>query len=290
MRQQAAPHGLRYPFIIDATATLSAQVCASGFAPASSRFGPLCDNIVGMNWKLPGGRIMRFGERVVKTTTGYDLFRFLLATQQTSGMNNVFGEPVDYVVRLRIDSGMTAVCEMTGVGQAVDNAIPLLLQSCWMHWFDAVDLVVETSQCPGRLRIVVNCPKHEWEVIDAFLSSFAADHRLQYGADFTHPAAVDGRPDLVIKTTPAHVVKLARDVAQSADVYCVAMCGPGVVHVHATSGTQIGADGIRQSMAPHASLLDEIGGEWYSRHMASPSRSDVEQSWLAVLEQEFCTP
>jgi len=287
IRQQAAPHGLRYPFVLDENSTLQAQVRASGFAPASSRFGPVCDNIVGMNWRLPSGRIMRFGERVVKTTTGYDLFRFLLATQQTSGPNNPFGEPVDFVVRLRIDSGMTCVGEMSGPNQAVDTAIPRLMQSCWMHWFDAVDLVVSNGRLAGRLRIVVNCPQHEWEVIDAFLSSFATDHGLHWAADPTRSNPMDGCPDLVLKTTPVHVVKLARDVTQSAGVHCVALCAPGVVHVYAARHTELDCDWLSEIVAPHASLLDEHGGEWYSRHMMSPHRSDEEQDWLAVLEQEF---
>jgi len=290
IRRQATPHGLRYPFVLDENAPLLAQVCASGFAPASSRFGPLCDNIVGMNWRLPSGRIVRLGERVVKTTTGYDLFRFLLSTQQTRGLHNPFGEPVDFVVRLRIDSGMTRVGEMSGPHQAVDTAISRLMQSCWTQWFDAVDLVMNGGQIDGRLRIVVNCPQSEWEVIDGFLSSLATDQGLQWAVDPERSPPRDGCPDLVLKTTPAHVVQVAREVTRSADVECVALCAPGVVHVHAARDAELGSDEWGEIVAPHASRLSEHGGGWYSRHMVSPHQSDVEQEWLAVLEQEFCGP
>ena len=78
IRARIGKHPLRFPLILDLHATLEEQVAASGFAPASSRFGPYCDNIMGMNWQLPAGRIVRIGERVVKSTTGYDWFRFLL--------------------------------------------------------------------------------------------------------------------------------------------------------------------------------------------------------------------
>ena len=70
IQSQARAYKLRFPLLIDLHATLREQVDATGYAPASSRFGPYCDNIVGMNWKLPGGRLVRVGERVVKTTTG----------------------------------------------------------------------------------------------------------------------------------------------------------------------------------------------------------------------------
>ena len=76
---------------------------ASGFASASSRFGPYCDNIMGMNWKLRDGHVVRIGERVVKSTTGYDLLRFLLNS------DGRFGEPVDFVLRLRPDCGTSGV-------------------------------------------------------------------------------------------------------------------------------------------------------------------------------------
>jgi hypothetical protein len=78
-------NGFRFPLFLDREQPLCDQVAASGFASSSSRFGPYCDNILGMNWKLPGGRIVRIGERVVKSTTGYDLLRFLLQSRGRFG-------------------------------------------------------------------------------------------------------------------------------------------------------------------------------------------------------------
>ena len=76
IERDASPHGLRFPLLLDRTSSLCEQVASSPFAPASSRYGPYCDNITGMNWGLPDGRRVRVGERVVKSATGYDLLRF----------------------------------------------------------------------------------------------------------------------------------------------------------------------------------------------------------------------
>jgi FAD/FMN-containing dehydrogenase len=101
IHSQAHAHRLRFPLLLDEATTLREQIAATTHAPVSCRFGPYCDNILGINWRLPSGRIARIGERVVKTTTGYDWLRFLLHS------GSRYGEPVDYVLRLRPDYGCT---------------------------------------------------------------------------------------------------------------------------------------------------------------------------------------
>ena len=78
IEREAALHGLRFPLVVDESARLCDQVAASPFAPASSRFGPYCDNITGMNWELPDGRRVRVGEPIeaelrVTSTAAHDL-------------------------------------------------------------------------------------------------------------------------------------------------------------------------------------------------------------------------
>lgn len=96
---QLQPHwaaaGLRLPLLTTAEATLWQHVLASSHSPASSRFGSWSDNIIGMNWQLPDGQRVRIGEQVVKSTTGYDVLRFLLES------GHRYGRPTDLVVRLR---------------------------------------------------------------------------------------------------------------------------------------------------------------------------------------------
>jgi len=304
LRSQAAVHELRFPLILDEHKPLREQVAASGFAPASSRFGPYCDNITGMNWRLPNGRIVRIGERVVKSTTGYDLLRFLL---NSSGH---FGEPVDFVVRLRPDCSTTHLYSLTGSRESVSQGATAMLATCWMHWFDSVDVVVEDSQESCRLRISLNCPAYESAIYEEHLSSFATKHELLLHSESVASVPADGCPDFVLKTTPDQVIPLAHRVAVENDVTCVALCYNGVVHGYLKNGleTSTAGSGIRQasdrSLTTSATEIQRkitniiercskeiqaAGGDWQSRHIPSTAPSGVEVQWLQQLEQEFAS-
>ena len=274
---QAAPHQQRFPLLIDAAATLRAQVEATGFAPASSRFGPFCDNIVGMNWQLPNGHIVRIGERVVKTTTGYDLFRFLLSSGRR------FGRPIDYVLRLRPDCGVTSVSWFSGRIEAVSQAVPQLLKNCWMHWFDSIDLIVDAEG--SKLRIVVNCPSAECSLVETFLSSFAVSQSLALSIERDVPAPTDGCPDFVFKSSPEHVVKLAHDVAQLGGIRCVALCYNGVLHGYVDDSTDK-VDRMAALVRDKADELHAVGGDWHSCHLPAMAPTALEAKWVNILEQE----
>ena len=277
---QAAEHQLRFPFILDPSATLREQVNATGFAPASSRFGPYCDNIVGMNWKFPSGKIVRIGERVVKTTTGYDLFRFLLST------DGRYGEPVDYVLRLRPDCGVTRVYGLHGDTNDVTEAAADLLQTCWMHWFDSIDFVVNSPDDQGHLRIVVNSPSSESPLIESFLSTFATSHELVFQVVHEVELPADGCPDFVFKTTPEFVVPMAMEIVRRGGIRCVALCYNGVIHGYLTEETSR-IERIHELVNEYAEKLKAGGGDWFSCHLPTVTTSPLETGWVAVLEQEF---
>ncbi len=276
VEELAAAHQLRFPLMIDSHATLREQVESTSYAPASSRFGPFCDNIVGMNWKLPNGHIVRIGERVVKTCTGYDLFRFLL------GSGNRFGEPVDYVLRLRPNCGTTNVYHLSGDSAAVSAAVPQILKNCWMHWFDAIDLLAESGDC--KLRITVNCPVPERPLVEAWLTKLAATQQLVLQADLDVTAPTDGCPDFVFKTTPEAVVALARDIARTDGIRCVALCYNGVVLGYVSEDRRV--DRIQALVNAKRDELQAVGGDWHSRHLPAAVPSAVEASWVSILEQE----
>jgi len=285
-------HGFRFPLILDQQMPLCEQIAASGFASASSRFGPYCDNIMGMNWKLPSGRIVRIGERVVKSTTGYDLLRFLL---HSSGQ---FGEPVDFVLRLRPDCGTSGVFSLNGSFDAVSKAAAALLATCWIHWFDAVDVVFASAAEPCQLRIALNCPADEWAVYHEFLSSFAKTHDLSLASDSTASLSPDGCPDFMLKTTPDQVVGLAREISRHNAIRCVALCYNGVVHGYLSSGTRESCDRtltnpptriVTSIIERYSKTLHEIGGDWQSRHVPRHAPIGMEAEWLKLLEQEFAS-
>ena len=290
-------HGFRFPLILDQQMPLCEQVAASGFTSASSRFGPYCDNIMGMNWKLPSGRIVRIGERVVKSTTGYDLLRFLL---HSSGQ---FGEPVDFVLRLRPDCGTSGVFSLVGSYDSVSKAASALLSTCWIHWFDAVDILFSGEAETCQLRIALNCPAYEWAVHDEFLSSFVKIHGLSLPSDSTASVSPDGCPDFMLKTTPDKAIELAREISSKDSIRCIALCYNGVVHGYVNqqtdlSGTRDGSDRILMNpvtqivasiIERYSKSLHENGGDWQSRHVPRHAPFGAEAEWLKLLEQTFAS-
>ncbi len=275
---RAAAHKLRFPLLIDRSATLRDQVEATGFAPASSRFGPLCDNIVGMNWMLPNGRMIRVGERVVKTTTGYDLFRFLLSS------GNRFGQPVDYVLRLRPDCGPTTIVTLRGTVESLARAIPDLLKNCWMHWLDSIDYIQTGDPNSTQLRIVVNCPADEWPVAETYLKTFAQSHQLSVETNGNTVAPTDGLPDFVFKTATELVVPLTQEIARSGGIRCVTLCYNGVVHGFLEDHTDR-QNRISALIQKYADRLLKVGGDWHSRHLSDLTPPAVEAEWIRTLDQ-----
>jgi hypothetical protein len=280
LRELIGPHHLRFPLMTDASLPLATQVKASEYAPASSRFGELCDNIIGMNWRLADGRIVRIGERVVKSTTGYDLLRFLMHS------DGRFGEPVDFVLRLRPHCGMDGLIELSGTRDVVTKAMPELLQSCWMNWFDSVDVLAESKSDFFTLRIAINTPSDEWHVFESMLAAFASAQKLAFKAVPQAPAPIDGCPDFALKTTPDRVVALASELAATYGIKCLALCYNGVVHGYLNDVVNASAM-IQKIIQSHAKPLHDSGGDWHSRHLPRAAAQRVEAQWLSVLTTEF---
>jgi glycolate oxidase subunit GlcD len=280
LHQMLEPHRLRFPLILDTTATLAEQVRSSEFAPASSRFGELCDNIIGMNWRLPDQRLVRIGERVVKSTTGYDLHRFLLHSDTR------FGQPVDFVLRLRPHCGMNGLISLTCERKPVMEAVPKLMPSSWMNWFDSVDVVTESGSSSLTIRIAINTPATEWEVFERELQSFAAGHGLSISVAPNAAAPIDGCPDFAMKTTPDEVLALACELTDRHGIRCVVLCCNGVIHGYLSKNTTA-EDQIRRITGSTAARLHQSGGDWHSRHVSSTVSREVEAGWLAALATEF---
>jgi len=270
IEREASPHGLRFPLLLDRTTPLCEQVASSPFAPASSRYGPYCDNITGMNWELLDGRRVRVGERVVKSATGYDLLRFLLAS------GSRYGRALDYVLRLRPACDTSRVFCLSGDVASLRSALKTLLQSSWMHWLDSVDLVAGDSTF---LRVAVHCPAREFEAYRDFLSAFSKKFSLALEA--AADPALDGCPDLVVKTTPEFVADTAISLAKHPGAKCLALCSCGAVHVFLPDSGAIG-----EIVRPIESALHAMGGHWQSRHV-SPGPSPLEASWISTLRKEW---
>lgn len=277
---QAAAHRLRFPLILDPEATLRAHAAATTHAPASSRFGPYCDNILGINWRLPCGRIVRIGERVVKTTTGYDWLRFLLHTGRR------FGEPVDYVLRLRPDCGFEMTARFDGDIAALHTCVRRLLHSGWMHWWDAVDFVTEGAA--SWVRVAIHCPPDEAHIFEQQLAKIAKEASARVSLRQGAPQELDGLPDIVIKTTPDRTAGLAQTLARDVS-RCVASCYSGVVHLYLNEGADL-AERAHSLMQPHIGDLHALGGDWHSHWLPANPPTVTESHWIETLERTIHAP
>jgi hypothetical protein len=275
----AEPHSLRFPLWLDPTQSLRANLAAGDHAPASSRFGPFCDNITGMNWELPDGRMVRVGERVVKSTTGYDLLRFLL------GSGDRFGRARDYVLRLRPLCDRDGAFLLAGPERALEQAVAEILHGSFLHWLDSVDWMAGKDQAP-QLRVGVHCPAAEWPVFADYLASLAAKHALNIYEMPGSELVADGLPDLALKTTPDQVIPLCRDLATRGEIRCTGLCYPGVVHVHLRNAADPAA-AVAEIVHRTATRLEQAGGDWISRHAVRPAGNDEEGRWVQDLVAEW---
>jgi FAD/FMN-containing dehydrogenase len=275
----AEPHSLRFPLWLDPTQSLRANLAAADHAPASSRFGPFCDNITGMNWELPDGRMVRVGERVVKSTTGYDLLRFLL------GSGDRFGRATDYVLRLRPLCDRDGAFLLGGPERALEQAVAEILHGPFLHWLDSVDWMTGKDQAP-QLRVGVHCPAAEWPVFADHLASLAAKHALNINEKPGSELVADGLPDLALKTTPDQVIPLCRDLASHGEIRCTGLCYPGVVHVDLRNAADPAA-AVAEIVHRTATRLEQAGGDWISRHAVRPVGSEEEDRWVRELLAEW---
>ncbi len=277
-----APLPFRFPLLLDQKSSLAEHVAATGFSPASSRFGPWCDNIMGMNWQLPGGRVVRIGERVVKSTTGYDLFRFLLHT------DGRFGMPLDFAIRLRPDCGSHHVLLADGPSRSVRQAVQQILSTSWMHWLDSIDVLIPLSSEHQTLRLSLNCPAEEQSVYQTWISSVCRQNGLAVKPPASSNSLFDGLPDFVVKASPESVLDLAMQMAKRG-FSLVVLAYNAVIHGYRTLGskTSNAGDQIQSLLQPFESQLRSIGGDWSSRHVVRPEAVGREAEWLRILAEEF---
>jgi hypothetical protein len=280
INEMTAGQRLRFPLILDAAATLEEHAKATTHAPASCRFGPYCDNILGVNWRLPSGRVARIGERVVKTTTGYDWLRFLVHSGRR------YGEPLDYVIRLRPDCGFELVAYFEGALPLLQRCVHHLLHSGWMHWLDSVDFIC--GRGPASVRVAVHCPRAEAGIFETELGRVASECGARLRLEVAVEPLCDGLPDVIAKTTPDRAISLALALGGDSEC-CIALCYNGVVHVHLAEGGDI-AERAHALMQPHLATLHALGGDWHSRWLPATPPSIAESRWIEILEQVIHAP
>jgi glycolate oxidase subunit GlcD len=276
IQQSASAHRLRFPLVLDPHASLLEHLRSSAYAPASSRFGPFCDNILGMNWRLPSGELVRIGERVAKTTTGYDLMRFLLQTR------GEFGTAEQYVVRFRSAHGENYLVTIRGHVETLLKFSHTLCHTCWIHWFDSVDILYHPTDNAWSLRLLLNAPDNEWQIAASYLAEQCSALQLQWSSVETIHPPHDGLPDLILKTTSDHALQLVCEIAQNASTSISAACHTGAIHLFEDD-----KELLEQIAERYRESIWERGGELHSRHWPVPTSLASERHWLEVLTRAF---
>jgi hypothetical protein len=271
-----ASQRLRFPLVLDPQANLIDHLRSSSYAPASSRFGPFCDNILGMNWRLPSGILVRIGERVAKTTTGYDLLRFLLQARGN------LGRPEQFVVRYRSAHGEYFQCDLAGDRTSLAEFGDNLSHSCWIHWFDSVDMLYDPLNHSWNLRLLWNAPADEWLIAEAYVLEQCKRLRLSSKSARVPGPPSDGLPDLMFKTTPAHGREIASHLAVKSSIKVSVACYTGALHFYGED-----RDLLERLATNYRADIVERGGELHSRHWDVPPSLETERNWINLLTAAF---
>lgn len=273
--ERVADSQLRFPLFLDRDTPISEQLVASPYAVVSSRFGPFCDNVLGMNWRLPNGTTIRLGERVVKSTTGYDVFRFLLHAPR------IHGEPTCFVLRLRPRCDETQTWTLSGTAADLDRAAADVATSCWQSWIDSVDLVFQGDG--QQLRLGMHGPADDLAILGSYVEQLASRYSLRVESRVDELPA-DGLPDLVVKTMPDRAGGFAREMTRVNRVRCVVLRPIGVIHVY-LDGVDQPHPMVRQFVDRFDDEVERDGGDWSSRWL-NRANSSVEAGWLSIFRRE----
>jgi hypothetical protein len=221
INRDAAELNLRFPLVCNPAASLRDNISAVEYTSHSARFGPYVDNVLGMNWKLRSGTVVRVGERVIKSATGYDLPRFLLHS------DGRYGRPANYVLRLRPIGGEIFRATLRGDNASLERARSMLLKSPWIHWFDALDLLISTGN-DTLLELTADCALGEGTLFHGFTREFSRESGVQLVSDTRVPTTV--LPSLSLKTIVGAASGLARQLVRDHGGSARVLCVSGVVH------------------------------------------------------------
>jgi hypothetical protein len=265
-----------FPLFADPHASLARHLQLLEYAPCSARYGPFVDNILGVNWELPDGQIVRIGERVVKNSTGYDLLRFLLHAPAC------FGRATDYVLRLRARQTLFATHNICGSIEALNTARLKLLRSPWRHVINSIDWIFDAGgEGDGFLQLCIDTEEKNLSAYDSFYESLIEGQPLSMSiveAPWWSPLRVGA----AIKTLPGKAATLAAEIhlRYGNPVVCLTVSGYVIVYL---SKNQDAFDSDLLS-SWHQRVADQ-GGHVRATGYAPPNPPD--QKWVDTLLKTF---
>lgn len=266
-----------FPLFADPEASLADHLRVLEYAPASARYGPYADNILGMNWELPDGEPVRIGERVVKNSTGYDLMRFLLHAPFS------FGRATEYVLRLRARQAVVVTRQIHGEADSLDSLRRQLLRSPWRHVIDAIDWIFELGHgaAGGFLQISIDTEVPCLPAFDVFFETLYAGQALTVrspASAWRHPLQVSA----AIKSTADDAVALAAEIHREhgRTVLCHTVSGYVVVYAKA-SDVQLDP-GLLEAWQQRVAIL---GGHVRAEGFYPSNAPD--RAWIEALLENF---
>lgn len=167
---QAANYGCWFPLWLDPLQPLDELYLRQRATSRGFRYGAVGDNVLGLQWRLPGGTVLGLGGRVVKNVAGFDLVRFLAASQGR------LGRPLRLVLRLRPRAEAERVLALRAPWNALKTLARSLRASSWAHALDAADLVADGTG--GALVLALRARPDLLGAFDAEVEAWA----LQAGA------------------------------------------------------------------------------------------------------------
>lgn len=262
--------GLRFPLVCEASATLGEHLSAIEFASGSARFGPYCDNVLGMNRRLPSGKLVRVGEQVVKSTTGYDLQRFLLHMGRESGVAE------SYVLRLRPLGDGLAQGRFTGKAEALDRLCKVLRVSPWAHWLDSVDLIVADSG--SVVEVTGNCLEGETALYESYFKEVASTSGCEF--EICPVQAPASLPDYCVKILSGDRAALVEEALSHHGGEARYLVFNS--YLQFWPGTEVRTDWLE---ALHEKVAS-VGGHVFGRRYR-PQATGTEAEWLNGLFKEW---
>lgn len=274
INETAGEHGLRFPLHYDLNSSVKEHLKVMEFAEGSTRFGSYLDNILGMNWQLSSGKIIRIGEQVVKSTTGYDLFKFLLHS------DGKLGHALDYVIRLRPEGGDNFHCQIKGDKTNLEHFQNSLINSAWVHWIDSLNYITRYNE-GEYVELYVNCIPSEKPIFEKHFTKLADDVGVILSSTKRPQRLL---PSLTVKTTISEAIPLANKYVQKFGGSVVSFPYSGVVLIHNNDNETLHQDAI--------SYLDEEtsrlgGGVYQNQQGITENNWDTESSWLEELQDTW---
>jgi len=271
INQTVSKHGLYFPLFCDPERSLRDHINALEYTSASARFGAYVDNIPGMNWILPGGQVARIGERVVKSTTGYDLLRYLLHT------NERFGSASDYVIRLRPLSPEAYYFTLTGSAKALRAISESIVKSTWSHWIDCCDAVTDSNST--QIELSGHCLQDEGVKFRKYFENLTQQHDAEISTSAANTAGEI--PSFMIKTIPSQMEVISRQCLEALGGRSRQLLVNGVVLAYPETPPN------RDWLARAHETAAQHGGHLHSINSQTTTSNQNEATWVESILQSW---